>query len=89
MKQGQLSLKDWRSIKNLCNLCNEKLIKCFSDQLSELFEQITEIHKANAQNPKCNDQILAKLQEELESKQIELNDVKNNFESQISDRVSC
>ncbi|RTG85252.1 uncharacterized protein DC041_0002813 [Schistosoma bovis] len=86
MKQGQLSLKDWRSIKNLCNLCNEKLIKCFSDQLSELFEQITEIHKANAQNPKCNDQILAKLQEELESKQIELNDVKNNFESQISDR---
>ncbi|XP_018655104.1 putative kinectin (Kinesin receptor) (CG-1 antigen) [Schistosoma mansoni] len=84
--QGQLSLKDWRSIKKLCNLCNEKLVKCFSDQLSDLFEQITEIHKANVQNPKCNDQILAKLQEELESKQIELNDLKNNFELQIADR---
>ncbi|CAH8676706.1 unnamed protein product [Schistosoma rodhaini] len=84
--QGQLSLKDWRSIKKLCNLCNEKLVKCFSDQLSELFEQITEIHKANVQNPKCNDQILAKLQEELESKQIELNDFKNDFELQIADR---
>ncbi|KAH8867384.1 kinectin (Kinesin receptor) (CG-1 antigen) [Schistosoma japonicum] len=84
--QGQLPLKDWRSIKNLCAVCNERLLKYLCSQLNDLFEQIKEMHRTNIQHPKCNDHILAKLQEELESKQLELNNVKNNYEIQKVDR---
>ncbi|KAK4475231.1 hypothetical protein MN116_002307 [Schistosoma mekongi] len=83
--KGQLPLKDWQSVKKLCAVCNERLVKYLCSQLNELFEQIQGMHQINIQHPKCNDHILAKLQEELESKQLELNNVKNNFEIQKAD----
>ncbi|CAH8661258.1 unnamed protein product [Heterobilharzia americana] len=85
-RQGDLSLKEWRSIEKLCKLCSGKLIKSFCNQLNELFGQTAEMHQANKQIPKCNDHMLVKLQQELEAKQLEVNDVRNHFEVVREDR---
>ncbi|CAH8875267.1 unnamed protein product [Trichobilharzia szidati] len=84
--KGDLSFEDWQSIENLCKSCSGKLMKIFCNQLSELFGQISEMHKTNIPNPNCSDHILAKLQQELEAKELELSNAKSNFESVKEDK---